>query len=181
MTTDEGREQHPPIADEAESLAEVGRDPDARQSHERPAAATAAFLVFRVGAHWYAFAAETVGEVVPQSRPVRVPGAPGFVRGVINTAGRVCTVVDVAPLLGEERSAGEGEAVARFVVLEVDGLSMAVAADEVAGVIQVELPTVERTPGEGPAVAKLVDGQRLICVLDGASLVTLAESRVNGG
>jgi purine-binding chemotaxis protein CheW len=58
-------------------------------------------VVFRLGESLYGLPLESVREVVVPRPPfVRVPRAPGAVRGAMNLRGRVVAVVDLAKVLG---------------------------------------------------------------------------------
>jgi purine-binding chemotaxis protein CheW len=53
-------------------------------------------LLFRVGADLYGSAIVDAQEVIPLRPTTRVPGAPDFVRGLINVRGTIVTVLDLA-------------------------------------------------------------------------------------
>lgn len=57
-------------------------------------------VVFPIGRDQYAVAGDTVGEVVSEVRPTRVPTAPLVYLGVFNLRGEVVPVFDTAALLG---------------------------------------------------------------------------------
>lgn len=63
-------------------------------------------LVFRVGGQSCGLHMEHVREVERVGRVTAVPGAPGFVKGLINLRGEILPLVDLAALLGEGRHAG---------------------------------------------------------------------------
>ncbi|HVE86610.1 MAG TPA: chemotaxis protein CheW, partial [Myxococcales bacterium] len=72
-------------------------------------------LVFRAAVHWYGVPAAQVVSISAPVRPVRVPTAPPFVRGVAALAGKVVPVLATAVLLGESSHSKE---VARLVLLQ---------------------------------------------------------------
>jgi purine-binding chemotaxis protein CheW len=57
-------------------------------------------VVFQLGEEEYAITVERVREVVKADRITRVPGAPPYVRGIINLRGRVVPVIDLRQRLG---------------------------------------------------------------------------------
>jgi purine-binding chemotaxis protein CheW len=63
-------------------------------------------LVFRVGGQSCGLHMEHVREVERVGRVTAVPGAPAFVKGLINLRGEILPLVDLAALLGEGRHAG---------------------------------------------------------------------------
>ena len=61
-------------------------------------------LLFRVGADVYASKVADAREVIPLRSMTRVPGAPAFVRGLINMRGTIVTVLDLGVRLDPARS-----------------------------------------------------------------------------
>ena len=86
------------------------------------------FLVFGLGGRLYACPIDLVREIVPFRRCTRLPGAPGYVCGLINLRGTVVTVLDLGLRLGapavdrQEGSVILVEQGARVVGLGVDEL-----------------------------------------------------------
>ena len=60
-------------------------------------------LVFRVGQDLYGSKVTTAQEAIPFRTATRVPGAPRFVRGLINVRGTIVTVIDLGVRLDETR------------------------------------------------------------------------------
>ena len=58
------------------------------------------FLTFGVGGRLYGCEIGVVREIVPFRRCTRLPGAPGYVCGLINLRGTVVTVLDLGQRLG---------------------------------------------------------------------------------
>lgn len=52
-------------------------------------------LLFRVGGATYGCDIEPTQEIIPLRRMTRVPGAPAYVRGLINMRGTIVTVLDL--------------------------------------------------------------------------------------
>jgi purine-binding chemotaxis protein CheW len=60
-------------------------------------------LLFRVGTDLYGSEISDAREVIPLRRMTRIPGAPPFVRGLINMRGTIMTVLDLAMRLDATR------------------------------------------------------------------------------
>jgi len=60
-----------------------------------PEATLAPTLLFRVGGSTYGCDIDATQEVIPLRRMTRVPGAPAYVRGLINMRGTIVTVLDL--------------------------------------------------------------------------------------
>lgn len=90
-------------------------------------------LVFRAGGESYALPMESVREVECVGRVTPVPGAPGFIRGLVNLRGEILPLLDLAALVGrrEERpaqrlivaQAGPADPVVALMVEELNGLA----------------------------------------------------------
>ena len=65
-----------------------------------PAAGMFPVLAFTLGSERYGFALAALAGVLPLTRWTPVPGAPPELLGVINHRGRICSVLDLACLLG---------------------------------------------------------------------------------
>lgn len=138
------------------------------------------FLVFRVGPHWYAVPAQGVGEVMPYSRPVPIPGVPTVIAGVVNLSGRIVAVLDLSVLLGAGR-VGASEAT-RCVLLQAEGLPVAIVPDEIAGLASVARSEMQAAADpDGLAGETFTEGGRLVTVLSPATLLARAEAQLQGG
>jgi purine-binding chemotaxis protein CheW len=133
-------------------------------------------LVFRAAIHWYAIPAVQVVNVSAPARPVRVPGTPPFVRGVMAMAGKVVPVIALAALLGE--SEAHSSEVNRLVLVQ-DGARL--AACEVAEVLGIE----DLADDSGAAVAvpaaaggAAPAGERLVTRLEAGPLMDLVAGAV---
>jgi purine-binding chemotaxis protein CheW len=56
-------------------------------------------LLFRVGSMVYGCDIDDIREIVPFRRATRLPGAPGYVQGLINLRGTIVTVLDLGARL----------------------------------------------------------------------------------
>ena len=120
-------------------------------SDEGDLAAARRALLFAVAGRLYGCEIETVREIMPVRRCTRLPGAPPFVRGLINLRGTVVTVVDLALRLGVGRGAAEDGSI---VVVDLGSRVAGLAVDEVRDVVQLR-------PEEMGAVAESADASAL--------------------
>jgi purine-binding chemotaxis protein CheW len=60
-------------------------------------------LLFRVGSAVYGCDIDDIREIVPHREATRLPGAPSYVRGLINLRGTIVTVLDLGVRLGATR------------------------------------------------------------------------------
>lgn len=70
-------------------------------------------LVFRAGVLHLAIFADEIATIAPWRLPTPLPGAPHAVLGVVSIQGRMLTVLDPAPLMGED---GNRESARGFIV-----------------------------------------------------------------
>jgi purine-binding chemotaxis protein CheW len=89
------------------------------------------FLFFGVGGRLCACDLGSVREIVPARPATRLPGAPEWVRGLINLRGTLVTVVDVAVRLG---AAGGGAGAGSIIVAEAAGKAFGIGVDDVRDV-----------------------------------------------
>ena len=76
-----------------------------------------------------------VREVLRQRRTTRIPGAPEYVRGLLNVRGTVLTVLDVGLRLQPDRASIDGGAI---IIVHVGGRLVGLAVDEVLQVAAVQ-------------------------------------------
>jgi purine-binding chemotaxis protein CheW len=146
--------------DEPATTAEVGSD----------------HVVVRLGGGRYCLRATDVAEVVPLPVLTRVPGTPGWVRGVANWRGHVLPVIDLRPVLGIGEPALPSSA--RVVVVSVGDVEVGVLAEAVDGLLEVP----DEVPAPPPVLpsAGLVTGvhdagaRGLVAVLGTAEVLALA-------
>lgn len=158
----------------------MARDPDQPPVAHHQTESRDAFLLFRIGPHGYAVPATSVLEVLPYLPPVPVPGVPSVVAGVVNVSGRILALLDLSVLLGAGRS--EGGATSRCVLLESDGLPVAIAPDEIFGLAEVKRSELQAaTDADSVTTETFVEGGRHITVLAPDRLLAEAETRVAQG
>ena len=90
-------------------------DDDRPDAH---AAAASRALVVRIGRRVYACDVAAVREVVALAHITRIPGAPAYVRGLINVRGAIVTVVDGGELCTDGRARSDSSMSSRLIVDE---------------------------------------------------------------
>jgi purine-binding chemotaxis protein CheW len=86
------------------------------------------WLLVRTSGSVFAFGLEFVREVIPARPCTRIPGAPPYVRGLLNLRGQLLTVIDFAARLGLAPLRAPDQ---RIVVLHHDGRDVGVIVAEV--------------------------------------------------
>ncbi len=103
-----------------------------------PRAGMRRVLVFRVAGRTHCAEIDEVREIVPIAPTTRLPGAPAFVRGLINLRGNLVTVLDAAMCLHGVRA---DDSNASILLVEREGRVVGVIVDEVFDIQT--LPDVE--------------------------------------
>jgi purine-binding chemotaxis protein CheW len=131
-------------------------------------------LVLEGSESYYGVDTEAVREVVPAKSTTRIPGAPPFVRGLLNLRGTLVTVVDLSHRLGGKASAAAEPSVA---VVQGGGRLLGLLVDDVLEVQELEEGALSPAPsggeeGRGVLVSGLghFDG-RVVLVVDVQELV----------
>ncbi len=136
-------------------------------------------VVFRVGGQEFAFNVFDVQRILRYTAPAPLPKAPPFLEGVLQVQGAVVPVIDLrkrfelrdAPLREETRT----------VVVECDGLKVAVVVDAVAEVVRFPAEAVTPPPPVVRGLAAeyiqgiITQAGRTIVLLQTARLLTSAE------
>ncbi|HMI57787.1 MAG TPA: chemotaxis protein CheW [Gemmatimonadaceae bacterium] len=84
-------------------------------------------LLFRLGDRIGGIELEIVREILPPSPATRLPGAPSYVRGLINVRGTVITVIDLVARLAGRAARPDGP----VMLIEHQNRLIGVAVDEV--------------------------------------------------
>lgn len=113
------------------------------------------WMCFSIAGESYAVNILQLREVLPEARPVPVPGAPPEVLGVLNLRGEIITLLDLRRWLGLPAGAVDGP----VLVLELAGLSLGLRVDAV-GVLLKRLPVdlLAPRPVENPRLRQLACG-----------------------
>jgi purine-binding chemotaxis protein CheW len=134
-------------------------------------AATDRILLFDVGRTLYGCEMAAVREIVPARTTTRLPGAPPFVRGLINLRGSIITVIDLAARLDAGRAGPD----ASIMLIEVGAKLVGLAVDDVRDVQEIPADRMESAHGDVArggvvrGVGHLDDG--VVIVLDVGALV----------
>lgn len=127
-------------------------------------------VAFRLAAEEYAVPVQNVEGIIKLTEPTLVPGAPYFIRGVINLRGKVISIFDLrrrfsmAPL--------DDESDARVLVVHHDGKNVGVLVDAVSEVLTLDGDAPQPPPAEvGAGESRTIEGickveDRLIIILD---------------
>lgn len=105
----------------------------------------AAFVMFTASSQTFALPAADVDQVLRMAAPTRVPGAPAWVRGVLNVHGELVPVLDVAARLGAApRDARPDE---QLLVLSRGGRRVALQVERVLEVRELPDAGLAHLPG----------------------------------
>ncbi len=98
---------------------------------------------FRFSGELYAVEQRYVREIVPVRMLTPLPGAPGFVLGVVGIRGRIVSLVDLKRFFGfPEQGLSERD---RTIVLSGYGMEFGILAEEIAGTQTVPEEKVKKT------------------------------------
>lgn len=115
------------------------------------------WVTFRLAGETYGINVMQVQEVLRYTEIAPVPGAPGYVLGIINLRGNVVTVIDTRNRFGLE--SGEMTDNTRIVIIETEGHVIGVLVDSVAEVVYLRQSEIETAPNVGnDESAKFIQG-----------------------
>lgn len=97
---------------------------------DAPAAGVLRLLLFAVAGTVYGCEIGAVREIVPLRHATRLPGAPAYVRGLVNLRGAIVTVIDLPARLAGTSAAEDGS----VVLAEFGNKQVGLAVDEVRDV-----------------------------------------------
>ena len=129
-------------------------------------------LLFRLADRIGGIELELVREILPPPPATRLPGAPSWVRGLVNVRGTVITVVDLVARLCGRPARADGP----LMLIEHDGRVIAVAVDDVLEVQPLppegwETPVGDLLPDGVVYAMGEIDGQTVL-LLDIRGLLT---------
>jgi len=101
-------------------------------------------LLFKLADRIGGIELEIVREILPPSPATRLPGAPSYVRGLINVRGTVITVIDLVARLFDRPARPDGP----VMLIEHQGKVVGVAVDEVIEVQPLPPPGWETPIGD---------------------------------
>ena len=115
------------------------------------------WVTFRLGDETYGVNVMQVQEVLRVTDIAPVPGAPGYVLGIINLRGNVVTVIDTRNRFG--MSPKEINDASRIIIIEANEQTIGMLVDSVAEVVDIQMSQVESTPHVGnDESAKYIQG-----------------------
>lgn len=129
-------------------------------------------ILFRLAERIGGIELDTVREILPPRPATRLPGAPTWVRGLVNVRGTVITVVDLVARLSGRPARADGP----LMLIEHDGRVIAVAVDDVLEVRPLppegwETPVGDLLPDGVVYAMGEIDGQTVL-LLDIRGLLT---------
>jgi purine-binding chemotaxis protein CheW len=127
-------------------------------------------LLFRVGSDLYGCHINDAQEIIPLRPMTRIPGAPAFVRGLINLRGTIVTVLDLGVRLDPSRQPlVEGS----ILLIRHHDRLVGVAVEEVSDVRTLEIDVDEARGSRGSVVRGVATvGDAAVIVLDLDALIT---------
>lgn len=105
------------------------------------------WVTFMLDGEKYGINVMQVREVLRDIEIAPVPGAPGYVLGIINLRGNVVTVVDTRSRFG--LSSVEANAESRIIIIENNEQTLGLLVDSIAEVADILKSQIELTPNVG--------------------------------
>ncbi|MEM9368371.1 MAG: chemotaxis protein CheW [Planctomycetota bacterium] len=137
------------------------------------------YLVFELDGSEYAITVQYVREIITSMEPSPVPGAPNYIRGVINLRGRILPLVDMRKRFAmKPAKSGARECWIIMVLDSEDGvIEVGISVDSVCEVVHIATEAIDSAPIFNDdedrlvfkGVAKTQSGVKLI--LDSSALV----------
>ena len=125
------------------------------------------WVTFHLDGETYGIAVEQVREVLRVTEIAPVPGAPGYVMGIINLRGNVVTVIDSRNRFGLKSADITDQS--RVVIIEVSGQEVGMLVDSVAEVVDLPNSSIEPAPNVGnDETSKFIQG---VTSLEGKLLI----------
>lgn len=152
---------------------------NAVRAHGTPSAATREFLAFRLGDEDYAIDILKVQEIRVFDAVTKLPGAPDYIKGVINLRGLIAPVVDLRIKFGFTEAPYNAFTV--VVVLLVHERLVAVVADAVVDVVALTEEEVKPPPEFATSVnveyvtGLATKGEHMLILLDIEKLISSQE------
>ena len=104
-------------------------------------------VTFRLKDESYGINVMQVQEVLRVSEIAPVPGAPGYVLGIMNLRGNVVTVIDTRTRFGLPTT--ERDDASRIVIIESDQQVVGILVDSVAEVVELRQSEIDSAPNIG--------------------------------
>ncbi|MCW8853370.1 MAG: chemotaxis protein CheW [Gammaproteobacteria bacterium] len=133
-------------------------------------------VTFRLDDETYGINVMLVQEVLRVTDIAPVPGAPGYVVGIINLRGNVVTVIDTRMRFG--LSPNEMDDSTRIVIIESEKQTVGIIVDSVSEVVDIYSNEIETAPNVGnDETARYIEGvvsrgEELLILIDLNKLLT---------
>jgi purine-binding chemotaxis protein CheW len=102
-------------------------------------------VTFSLDQEEYAAVITDLREIIRIPEVVAIPGAPGYIRGILNLRGQLVVVVDLERRVGLVR---EHEIRPKHIIIvEIGDTIFGIIVDEVSGVLRVPVSSIRATPG----------------------------------
>ncbi|WP_303850109.1 chemotaxis protein CheW [Seleniivibrio woodruffii] len=138
------------------------------------------FISFNIGQLEYAVEIHRINEIIWMPEVTAIPGLPDYVLGIFSLRGRVIPLISLHDKFGRKHS-GINEN-SRVIIVDINNVMVAFAADKVNAVLSVEENLIEEPPKaftedteEIAAVLKLEKGERLVMALEPKNIVNKTE------
>jgi purine-binding chemotaxis protein CheW len=99
------------------------------------------FVVFLIGKEYYGINIHSVNSIERVLQITRVPGTPGFVKGVINLRGDIIPIIDLRQKFNLEESEITDES--RVIILKEGDLVIGIISDMVLEVLELENENID--------------------------------------
>src|SRR5262249_44159271 len=114
---------------------------------------------------------EQIQEIGTVGSITRVPGAPSYVRGVMNLRGKIVSIIDMKEKLGFEPIPQDKLQTSRILVAQLGIRLVGILVDEVDQVLEISAAEVETSSKVIPVNARYISGiakhgERLIVLLE---------------
>jgi len=98
-------------------------------------------VIFRLNEQEYGIDIFKVNEIVPYSKPTKIPNSPAYVEGVLNLRGHVIPVLSIKKRFNLEDSGSDNTT--RIIVADTGGSVSGFIVDEASEVLTVEKDSIE--------------------------------------
>jgi purine-binding chemotaxis protein CheW len=102
------------------------------------------FVTFSLESEEYGIPINKVHEIIKISEWIKVPGAPYFVKGVINLRGEIIPIIDLRILFKMKKSSSKDQY--QIVIIEISGNRAGIMVEEVNEVIKLTAAAIEQLP-----------------------------------
>lgn len=139
------------------------------------------FISFNIDTQEYAVEIHMINEIIWMPEVTSIPGLPPYVLGIFSIRGKVIPLLSLHQKFERERQVLNDSS--RVIIVDINNVKVAFAADKVNAVLSVDEKLIEEPPqtfgnvedSEVSAILKLENGNRLVMVLETRNLVTKSE------